>query len=668
MSVPSSQPLAVRLLLAASAGLLAIFALHAAVPFGGAGVHGFVTDGVYNAVLVLASALTLARGVAVRAERLPWLLIGTGMALWSAGDVYFSAVLESVNPVPVPSLADGFYLAFYPLVYAGLVLLVRTRMQRFHHRLWLDGLIAALAVAAICAAVVVHAVSKTVTGASTAEVATNLAYPLADLALLAMVAGVLAITGWRPSRTWALIGAGLIAFGVSDSLYLFQSATNSYTDGTLVDAGWPAAMLVIAFAAWQPPVRQRRAPFEGWEAMVAPALFGVLCLGILVWGTSNRLEGLALAFAAAGVLTIIARMALTFGDNLRMLAASREEATTDPLTGLRNRRALMADLDEVLACDPGGPETALALLDLNGFKAYNDMFGHPAGDALLSRLGSALGATLAHRGTAYRMGGDEFCLLFRVGAEPVDAVVAAAHAALSEQGEGFAVSCAIGVAQLPAEAANPSDALRLADRRMYAQKQSGRASPGRQSSDVLLRALAERNASLGDHLHGVAELAEAVGIALGLEGEPLDDLRRAAELHDVGKMAIPDEILDKPGPLDEKEWAFIRGHTLVGERILAAAPALANVATLVRASHERFDGRGYPDRLAGEDIPLGARIIFVCDAFDAMISERPYNRAMTVPEALAELRRCAGGQFDPIVVEAFRGVLAARSELPAASI
>jgi HD-GYP domain-containing protein (c-di-GMP phosphodiesterase class II) len=183
---------------------------------------------------------------------------------------------------------------------------------------------------------------------------------------------------------------------------------------------------------------------------------------------------------------------------------------------------------------------------------------------------------------------------------------------------------------------------------------------------VLLRALTERNAALGDHLHGVADLATAVGVAMGLAGERLEDLRRAAELHDVGKMAIPDAILDKPGALDEEEWAFIRRHTIIGERILAAAPALADVARMVRFSHERYDGRGYPDRLAGEEIPVGARIIFVCDAFDAMISERPYHRAMSTAQALDELRRCSGSQFDPDVVDAFAGVLAERSALPTA--
>jgi GGDEF domain-containing protein len=409
MAVPSTQPLLIRIALIAAAALLAAFALHAVLPIG---ADAFFTDGVYNGVLILASALTLARGIAVRAERAPWLLIGTAMTLWTAGDIYFAAALGDLDPVPIPSLADGFYLAFYPLAYAGLVLLVRARVERFHRALWLDGLIAALAVGALSAAVVVHAVSNSLGDAPTSEVAVNMAYPLADLGLLALVVAILAMTGWKPGRTWALLALGLLAFGVSDSRYLFQSATDAYTEGTLVDVGWPAALLIVAFAAWQPSTRHPRLALEGWRVMIAPAAFGTLCLGLLVWGTSGRLDWLALAFATAALLVVIVRMALTYGDNLRMLASSREDAKTDPLTRLGNRRALMAGLEEALERAADGRPHALALLDLNGFKAYNDTFGHPAGDALLHRLGTALAATMAGRGHAYRMGGDEFCLLF----------------------------------------------------------------------------------------------------------------------------------------------------------------------------------------------------------------------------------------------------------------
>jgi HD-GYP domain-containing protein (c-di-GMP phosphodiesterase class II) len=151
----------------------------------------------------------------------------------------------------------------------------------------------------------------------------------------------------------------------------------------------------------------------------------------------------------------------------------------------------------------------------------------------------------------------------------------------------------------------------------------------------------------------------AVGRELGLDEGELPALRAAGALHDIGKLAIPDAILSKPGPLTEAEWEFVRRHTVIGERILRAAPALAAVGPLVRASHEHFDGAGYPDGAAGEEIPLASRIVAVCDAYDAMTSPRPYRTAMSPEGALAELRACAGSQFDPMVVDAFARVRAA---------
>jgi two-component system, cell cycle response regulator len=165
----------------------------------------------------------------------------------------------------------------------------------------------------------------------------------------------------------------------------------------------------------------------------------------------------------------------------------------------------------------------------------------------------------------------------------------------------------------------------------------------------------------------VAELAEAVARALALDAEQIDHVRHAAALHDVGKMAIPDAILDKPGALDEAEWEFIRRHTIIGERIVAAAPALRPVAALVRSSHERWDGAGYPDALVGEDIPLGARIVSVCDAFDAMVADRPYRTGMDAADALTELERCSGSQFDPAVVDAFVAAWSGRPVLRVAA-
>jgi diguanylate cyclase (GGDEF)-like protein len=351
------------------------------------------------------------------------------------------------------------------------------------------------------------------------------------------------------------------------------------------------------------------------------------------------------------------------------LRAARREleshAHTDQLTGLGNRRRLLADLERRVASASADAPLLLTLFDLNGFKNYNDCFGHAAGDALLMRLGAALDAAVsALGGCAYRPGGDEFCVI--ADARRQGAIEEAASRALREHGEGFSVSTALGSVVVPRDTGDAAEALRRADAAMYAQKHSGRATAGRQSSDVLMRALAERHPELGAHHDGVAELAEAVAARLGVDGEELAHVRHAASLHDIGKVAIPDAIIAKAGPLTDEEWAFIRRHTLIGERILSAAPALGAAARLVRSSHEAWNGTGYPDGLAGVEIPLGARIIAVCDSFDAMISDRPYAPPKTSAEALAELHRCAGSQFDPAVVDVFAQVIAERAKSPTA--
>jgi diguanylate cyclase (GGDEF)-like protein/PAS domain S-box-containing protein len=343
------------------------------------------------------------------------------------------------------------------------------------------------------------------------------------------------------------------------------------------------------------------------------------------------------------------------------------QAYHDPLTELPNRRKLMEDLVESVASATPSEPVLLLLFDLDGFKAYNDTFGHPAGDALLSRLGHRLRSAVEGRGTAYRMGGDEFCVLGQLGVDGDAPLASAASAALSEHGEGFSVTASFGSARLPMEGEDASEALRTADQRLYAHKGTGRASAGRQATDALLKAVSERRADLGSHLHDVTDLCQGVAQVLEVPEEQLTPLLQAAALHDVGKVGIPDAILDKPAALDEEEWAFMRTHTQIGERILSAAPALTHAAKIVRSTHERWDGEGYPDRLKADEIPLGSRIIAVCDAYDAMISNRPYRTAMSSEGAREELRRNAGTQFDPKVVDAFVTALVDRDQAGSAA-
>ncbi len=412
----------------------------------------------------------------------------------------------------------------------------------------------------------------------------------------------------------------------------------------------------IAGAAWNLKASPKEASVRVLRGrLVLPALFALFGgVGILFYGHFEHVSTLSTWLSGATLLVVLVRMTLAFEENLGLLRRSQIEALVDPLTGLGNRRRLLRDLDQV----GNSPlRRILVLFDLDGFKGYNDAFGHPAGDALLARLGHKLQAAADPYGRAYRLGGDEFCVLATLDRVAPDSVLVDATSALWETGEGFSIGSSRGAIVLPDETSDPAEAIRIADQRMYAQKNTRPRSPRRQTIDVLLRTLHEREPGLGSHVQGVVHLALAMGRHLGLAAEDLDVVARGAELHDVGKMAVPDAILRKPGPLNDQEWDVMRTHTLIGERILAAAPALAPVATLVRSSHERWDGSGYPDHLVGEEIPVGARIIAVCDAFEAMVEDRPWRSSLSAPEALAELRRCAGSQFDPHLVEVFAGAV-----------
>ena len=398
---------------------------------------------------------------------------------------------------------------------------------------------------------------------------------------------------------------------------------------------------------------------EGDRGLFVPVAFGALALAILIGGAALGLELVGLSLAAAALGLVLIRMALALAENRALLGASRVEASTDALTGLGNRRKLKQDLSNILTDISEETPFALVILDLNGFKTYNDSFGHAAGDMLLARLGASLAAAVGGQGEAYRLGGDEFCVLAACPEQEPDRFSSTCARALATRGEGFSITAAHGVVMLPSEAQDASNALALADARMYGNKATaGRPHAAGEFTRVLTAVLEERAPALADHSKTVCDLAIATGAHLGLSDDELEAIRHAAPLHDVGKMAIPDSILDKPGPLSQDEWLLMRQHTIIGERILAAAPALQYAAQLVRSSHERYDGSGYPDGLHADEIPLAARIIAVADAFDAMTGPRPYKRTLTIPQALVELQRCAGSQFDPKVTAAFEHALA----------
>ena len=659
MTATRGSTVALRAAQVVAVVLLAAYAAQALIPGCAQYVGDVFETWVYPALTAIAGGFCLARAALRRLDRAAWLVIGLGVVASAAGDVWWEvAGYDSRAAIPAFTPADALWLAFYPACFVGICLLVRSRVRRLRRGMALDAAIGALGMAAVGAALVWGALVKGGVTDAGGDFPTDLANFFGDLVLIGVTSAAFAITGWRPGRALGLLGAGLLAAAAADGFFLWQGATGFDPGTTAVAALTPGSLLIVGFAAWASPGQASVARLEGWRTIAMPSAFAFAALTVILMEAVDPRGGLATGLAAATLGAVIVRMAIALADHMRLLAVSRHEALTDALTGIGNRRRLMLDLEACLAVATEDDPRAVMLFDLDGFKQYNDWHGHPAGDALLRRLGSRLDESVGDGAKAYRLGGDEFCVLATGGELEARRVRAAAVEALTDVDGGFEVGSSCGLVMVPQDAATTSAVLQIADERLYAQKaRRRRFSVGHQATSALVQALHEREPELGQHVHDVAELARLVAVELGIDGEQLEQVTRAAELHDVGKVAVPDHILRKPGPLSEAEWGFMREHTIVGDRILSAAPALEEVAKLVRSSHERYDGRGYPDRLLGEEIPIGSRLVAVCDAFQAMTSDRPYRPAVSVEDAIQELHRCAGHQFDPVVVHAFTQVV-----------
>ncbi len=644
----SRCPQAVRTAFVLMGVWLAAYELHAlfALPAGNILFGRYA----HSVVLFAATACCALRAYLDARQRTAWVLIACAMLGWTLGDLYLTVALWTARKVPVPSPADAGYLAVYPLAFAGLVLLLRERTGKQSATVWIDGLIAALVMAAYAAAIVVDQIVNAV-GGQTASVATNLAYPLGDTLLMGVIVAGFAVARWRPDKGWWLLGLAVALFWIGDSVYLVASAQGSYSQGGQLDAlGWLVVVL-IAIAAWQEPVSlPGRVRSESLRTITVPVTFALLGLGLLLVGTFRPIDALAAMLAAVSLVAVLLRLAITFREKLQLLGDTREQALTDALTGLGNRRSLLADLTD--RCRAPAPRFQLALFDLDGFKDYNDRFGHPAGDALLAAAGENLAAAVAPYGSAYRMGGDEFCAIVACDERELERVVDVARVSLESLGEGFSIRSSSGVARIPADARAAGEALRVADARLYDEKRRRGEQPREQASGTLIELIRAVDPARAERGMRVAQLARYVATKLELAEHGIEDVARAAELGEIGEIAVQREL----NGASPREAAAM---CLAAERIIAAAPSLIPVAQIVRSSREHYDGSGLPDGIAGRKIPLGSRILCACIAFEEARERDGAQRA------LALLSRGAGSLYDPAVVDALAG--AAVRDVPRAA-
>jgi two-component system, cell cycle response regulator len=346
----------------------------------------------------------------------------------------------------------------------------------------------------------------------------------------------------------------------------------------------------------------------------------------------------------------------------RGVAAPEQETLIDVVTGLPNTNKLLADLDSALVGGDKDRVLTVYLFALSGFKEYNDAYGEACGDALLAWLARKMRDAVGDYGNAYRMRGGTLALLAGGSERFTTALFASAASALNEIGDGFQISCDVGKATLPGEAATPQAALELAARRAHKHSTERHVRSGRRAPTDAIEAL-----RLVRPRHEVAALATKIARRLAVAVGDFEHLEAAVDLCDVGNIAVPRAVLGYPGRLQGHEWQFILLHTLVGERLLSGGLGMEAVGRMVRSSHERWDGSGYPDGLAGEAIPLASRIVFVCSAFHDMTSDRPHHPALEPADALVQLDLGAGTQFDPEVVRMFREEFAGTFEQPLAA-
>jgi diguanylate cyclase len=432
------------------------------------------------ALELIACAMAFGRGIVWRPGRAVCLTLGAAVGMWAIGDVALTyESLGGASP-PTPSVADVFYIAFFPLAYLGLALMLRRESSRLVPATWLDGAVAGLGAAALCAAFAFHSIARA-TGGGVAAVATNLAYPVGDVLLLAMVVGGSAVLSRGRGRAWLLLASGCALNAVGDTFNLF-GATGTHV-GIVVDGvAWPTAILLISMAVWLRPGRSDVLGHPPAPGFLLPGLGAASALAVLLLGSMRPVAPVAVGLAAATLVVVGVRLALSVR-SLRTLTEERHrQALTDQLTGLGNRRRLAHVLETFFADHENSATAARRLaflfVDLNHFKEINDSFGHPAGDQLLTQIGPRIQTCLGDSDLLVRIGGDELAvILVDSGAERAARVAERVSATLHDpfvlDMVSVRIGASIGIALAPDHTTDADELMRCADRAMYRSKRAG---------------------------------------------------------------------------------------------------------------------------------------------------------------------------------------------------
>lgn len=461
-------------------------------------------DPLHDALEFLAAACCLARAAWVRDDRRAWLLIGLGVTSYAIGDTLWFAWLGRGASAPLPSIADAFWIVFYILLIAAVVLLVRTHVRLSQRTLWLDALMGGMLVAAVGITVLFrHGLG--VAGQTPAAAVVNLAYPILDVSLVAAMVAIFAVLGWQPGRLSALLGAGAALLGVADTAYIYVSPGNATNLGILRPL-YALALLLLGMAAWQRPRALMEADMHRARVLIFPSVFAVASAGLLGLASFTPIPKVAVAFAFLALVCVVLRAWITFSE-IRALAHTREQAVTDELTGLGNRRLLYQRVErEIAAADPA-TRFALLLIDLDRFKDLNDALGHHVGDIVLSQLGGRLRDALRPGDLLVRLGGDEFAVVVShpAGSDVARQVAAGIRAALADpfvlEGIPVQIDASIGASLYPAHGDRIAPLLRHADMAMYQAKTT-------HAGFEVYRATADHN--VRDRLVIVGELRTAI--------------------------------------------------------------------------------------------------------------------------------------------------------------